>query len=88
MWLIVAHVCASLVLYHLVQVDIDYYLKSQVHPVVSRLLEPIEGTDNSMVRDILVCNHFKHAREPRRIVTTCTHILLLVLDGVFDRFAA
>eukprot|EP00049_Salpingoeca_infusionum_P006656 m.109809 g.109809 ORF g.109809 m.109809 type:complete len:1528 (-) comp13382_c3_seq1:218-4801(-) len=35
------------------KVDIDYYLKSQVHPVVSRLLEPIEGTDNGMIADCL-----------------------------------
>ena len=25
--------------------DIDYYLSGQVHPVVSRLLEPLDGTD-------------------------------------------
>ena len=35
------------------QVDVDYYLKSQVHPVVSRMLEPIEGTDNAQVAECL-----------------------------------
>lgn len=33
--------------------DVDYYLKSQVHPVVSRMLEPIEGTDNAQVAECL-----------------------------------
>eukprot|EP00043_Microstomoeca_roanoka_P012767 m.124092 g.124092 ORF g.124092 m.124092 type:complete len:1520 (+) comp15585_c0_seq2:94-4653(+) len=35
------------------KVDIDYYLKSQVHPVVSRMLEPIEGTDNAQIAECL-----------------------------------
>ena len=30
-------------------IDINYYLKNQIHPVVSRLIEPIEGTDNAHV---------------------------------------
>lgn len=35
------------------QVDVDYYLKNQVHPVVSRLLEPIEGTNNAQIAECL-----------------------------------
>lgn len=30
-------------------VDIDYYLSQQIHPVISRLLEPIEGCDSSLI---------------------------------------
>lgn len=30
-------------------IDCDYYLKNQVHAVVTRLLEPIEGTDTSRI---------------------------------------
>ena len=31
------------------EVDIDYYLKNQIHPVVGRMMEPIEGTDNAQI---------------------------------------
>ncbi|MCO5579179.1 hypothetical protein L7F22_033032 [Adiantum nelumboides] len=34
-------------------VDIDYYLSQQIHPVVSRLCAPIEGTDAKHLADCL-----------------------------------
>lgn len=35
------------------KVDVDYYLAQQIHPVVSRLIEPIEGIDSSCVANSL-----------------------------------
>lgn len=35
------------------KIDIEYYLKSQVHPVVSRLCDPIQGTDRGQIADCL-----------------------------------
>ena len=26
------------------EIDVDYYIKNQLHPVVARLLDPIDGT--------------------------------------------
>lgn len=33
--------------------DIKYYLKQQLHPVVARLCEPIQGTDGRMIAECL-----------------------------------
>lgn len=33
--------------------DKNYYLSSQIHPVVSRLCDPIEGTDSSFIASCL-----------------------------------
>ena len=33
--------------------DIEYYLSGQVHPVVSRLVEPLEGTDAARLAQAL-----------------------------------
>lgn len=35
------------------KIDTNYYLASQIHPVVSRLIEPIEGTDPSRIAGYL-----------------------------------
>nr|CAD7392203.1 unnamed protein product [Timema cristinae] len=35
------------------KIDINYYLAQQIHPVVSRLCEPIEGTDAARIADCL-----------------------------------
>jgi DNA polymerase alpha subunit A len=35
------------------KVDIDYYLAQQVHPVVTRLIECLEGTDAVRVAECL-----------------------------------
>ena len=35
------------------KIDIQYYLSQQLHPVVSRLVEPLEGTDSSRLAQCL-----------------------------------
>merc|ERR550525_599343 len=35
------------------RVDIDWYKKQQVHPLVSRLLGPVEGTDAARIAECL-----------------------------------
>ncbi|KAI1278482.1 DNA polymerase alpha catalytic subunit [Halotydeus destructor] len=35
------------------RVDVHYYLSQQIHPVVSRLCEPIQGTDSSVIAEML-----------------------------------
>ncbi|XP_065671533.1 DNA polymerase alpha catalytic subunit isoform X2 [Hydra vulgaris] len=35
------------------KIDYHYYLSNQVHPVVSRLCDPIEGTDSSFIAECL-----------------------------------
>jgi DNA polymerase alpha subunit A len=44
------------------EVDVDYYLKNQIHPVVTRLLDPIDGTDSAQVASCLGLNaaEFQH----------------------------
>jgi DNA polymerase alpha subunit A len=33
--------------------DVKYYLSQQIHPVVSRLCDPIEGTDAARIAESL-----------------------------------
>lgn len=35
------------------KIDVKYYLSQQIHPVVSRLCEPIEGTDAARIAECL-----------------------------------
>ena len=35
------------------KVDEEYYLAHQIHPVVSRLCDPIEGTDSALIAEML-----------------------------------
>lgn len=35
------------------KVDVKYYLAQQIHPVVSRLCDPIEGTDAARIAECL-----------------------------------
>lgn len=35
------------------KIDIKYYLSQQIHPVISRLCEPIQGTDPARIADCL-----------------------------------
>lgn len=35
------------------KIDVEYYLAQQVHPVVARLLEPVDGTDAARLADCL-----------------------------------
>jgi len=45
------------------RIDVGYYLKNQIHPVVSRLLEPIEGMDNAMIAECLGLDAAQYRRE-------------------------
>eukprot|EP00041_Stephanoeca_diplocostata_P033068 m.1082251 g.1082251 ORF g.1082251 m.1082251 type:complete len:1545 (-) comp24263_c0_seq2:139-4773(-) len=35
------------------EIDTEYYLKNQIHPVVARLLDPIDGTDSGQIAECL-----------------------------------
>ena len=35
------------------RIDINYYLSQQLHPVVSRLIDPLDGTDSSRIANCL-----------------------------------
>ncbi|WAR28490.1 DPOLA-like protein [Mya arenaria] len=43
--------------------DVKYYLAHQIHPVVSRLCDPIEGTDASHIAECLGYRHASNVRE-------------------------
>ncbi|EFJ15342.1 hypothetical protein SELMODRAFT_234261 [Selaginella moellendorffii] len=51
-------------------IDVDYYLSQQIHPVVSRLCTPIEGTDPSHIADCL-------GLDPSKVIFYA-HVLTLV----------
>lgn len=44
------------------RVDVDWYKKHQVHPLVSRLLEPVEGTDAARIAECLGLDGTRFAR--------------------------
>lgn len=48
------------------KVDKQYYLASQIHPVVSRLLKPIEGTDAARVAESLGLDPTKYRESAQR----------------------
>jgi len=39
--------------FNCVQVDAEYYLSQQIHPVVTRLCDPIDGTDAALIAQCL-----------------------------------
>ena len=43
--------------------DLHYYLTSQIHPVVSRLIEPLEGIDRSSIAEALGLNPANYAKQ-------------------------
>lgn len=44
------------------KIDVLYYLEQQIHPVISRLCEPIEGTDAASIAGCLGLDPNKYAR--------------------------
>eukprot|EP00210_Caulerpa_lentillifera_P008148 g7782.t1 len=42
------------------KIDVEYYLSNQIHPVVSRLCSPIEGTDESRLAECLGLDRTKY----------------------------
>ena len=51
------------------QVDIQYYLAQQLHPVVSRLCEPLEGTDSARIAQCLGLDPEQYRRSMRVQIT-------------------
>ena len=49
------------------KVDIMYYLSQQIHPVVSRLCEPIEGTDAARIAECLGLDPTAFHRQVHRV---------------------
>lgn len=45
------------------KVDVEYYLRNQVHPVVTRLMDPIEGTDAAQIAHCLGLDPSAFAKE-------------------------
>ncbi len=50
----------------LLKVDKLYYLEKQIHPIVTRLCEPIEGTDASRIATFLGLDSSKYIQAARR----------------------
>lgn len=48
------------------KVDIKYYLSQQIHPVVSRLCEPIDGTDSARIAECLGLDPTSYRRQLQR----------------------
>lgn len=48
------------------KVDIKYYLAQQIHPVVSRLCDPIEGTDAARIAECLGLDPTSYRRQLQR----------------------
>ena len=53
----------------LLKVDIQYYLAQQLHPVVSRLCEPLDGTDSARIAQSLDLDPEHYRRAVRAEVT-------------------
>ncbi|KAL3682848.1 hypothetical protein R1sor_000870 [Riccia sorocarpa] len=62
-------------------IDIDYYLSQQIHPVVSRLCAPIEGTDAKHIAECLGLDPSKfHHSEPMHEVEDTLLSSATILD--------
>ena len=48
------------------KIDIKYYLAQQIHPVVSRLCDPIEGTDAARIAECLGLDPTSYRRQLQR----------------------
>lgn len=48
------------------KIDKEYYLANQIHPVVSRLLKPIEGTDSARIAECLGLDPSKYREAAQR----------------------
>ena len=49
------------------QVDQEYYLKNQIHPVVARLVDPIDGTDSGQIAACLGLNAAEFLRSATEV---------------------
>lgn len=48
------------------KVDVKYYLSQQIHPVVSRLCDPIDGTDAARIAECLGLDPTSYRRQLQR----------------------
>lgn len=68
------------------KIDKEYYLANQIHPVVSRLLKPIEGTDSVRIAQCLGLDPNKYREAAQRYKQRNTMILELVTHLFIDSF--
>ncbi|KAL3525683.1 hypothetical protein ACH5RR_014055 [Cinchona calisaya] len=61
-------------------IDIDYYLAQQIHPVVSRLCAPIQGTSPARLADCLGLDSSKFQSKAIEAVTDSSSLLLYTDD--------
>ncbi|XP_020208890.1 DNA polymerase alpha catalytic subunit [Cajanus cajan] len=62
-------------------IDIDYYLSQQIHPVISRLCAPIQGTSSERLANCLGLDSSKfHHKSSEALNDDSTSSLLLVAD--------
>lgn len=47
-------------------IDVNYYLSQQIHPVVSRLCEPIDGADAAFIAECLGLDPTSYKRAAQR----------------------
>lgn len=55
------------------KVDVNYYLSQQIHPVVSRLCDPIEGTDAARIAECLGLDPSNYKHIQRQETESNTH---------------
>ena len=50
-----------------IKVDINYYLAHQLHPVVSRLCDPLDGTDTSRIAQCQSKGHQERSQSVQKV---------------------
>eukprot|EP00897_Mesotaenium_endlicherianum_P001393 jgi/Mesen1/1281/ME000013S00772 len=65
-------------------VDVEYYLAHQIHPVVSRLCAPIEGTDSARIADCLGLDASKFHKQAATATTLKEEALLASSSALDD----
>ncbi|XP_049775564.1 DNA polymerase alpha catalytic subunit [Schistocerca cancellata] len=55
------------------KVDVNYYLSQQIHPVVSRLCDPVEGTDAARIAECLGLDPSNYKHIQRQETESNTH---------------
>lgn len=65
-------------------IDINYYLHQQVLPVISRLLEPFDGTDQAYLAQCLGLDSSKYKRQQKNYSKENENILESLDDDDFD----
>lgn len=66
------------------EIDVDYYVKHQLHPVVARLLDPIDGTDSGQIAECLGLNPAEFLRVASTYDTTHSDIGMGLMSQMSD----